>query len=301
MSLLDEVAARLGALSPDDRTALVKQVVSLKDKLPFVPQEGPQTEAYLSKADILLYGGQAGGGKSALLVGLAQEHKNSILFRRELSQTDGMEQFGKEVYGSKGFNGQDNEWSWADGRSLKLAGLKEPGDWIKHAGRARDFMGFDEAGEFLRDQIGSLIAWNRGLVGQRCRMVLGSNPPRSADGYWLFEWFAPWLDINHPLRAAPGELRWAVMLDTGQGIYPEWVDGPDDVEIGGELRKPLSFTFIPAASKDNKFLDPGYEKSLDNLPEPLRSQLKYGDWTAGVTDDLDQCIPTDWVKLAQQR
>lgn len=267
----------------------------------FEPEPGPQRDAYFSEADILLYGGEAGGGKTALLVGVAQDHRNSILFRRELTQTDGMEDFGKEVFGTKGFNGQDREWAWPDNRSLKLAGLKEPGDWVKHAGRPRDFMGFDEAGDFLRDQVASLMAWNRGPLGQRCRVIFASNPPRSADGYWLTEWFGPWLDPHHPRRAESGELRWAVMLDQGSGLAPLWLDGPGEVEIDGEMRKPLSLTFVPAGRDDNPYLEADYAAKLDNLPPLLRAQLKFGDWTAGVQDDLNQCIPTEWVKEAQRR
>jgi len=306
MTLLDEITAKLGGMDPEERAVLVEQVAPLKERMRFVPLPGPQTEAYLSKADILLYGGQAGGGKSYLLMGLAsQEHQSSIIFRRESSQTDGLEKAGKEIIGdSARFNGTDKEWQWGSGlRSLKLAGMQMPGDWNKHAGRERDLMGFDEAGEFLREQVASLMAWNRGPEGQRCRIILASNPPRSADGYWMTEWFAPWLDIHHPLSAEPGELRWAVMLDGSSGLYPHWVDGPDSVYmVDGERREVLSFTFIPASLKDNPYRDtPEYRAKIDSLPEPLRSQLKYGDFGAGVQDDLNQCIPTEWVKEAQHR
>lgn len=301
MTLLDEVSAKIGGLSPEDRQALVEQVAPLAQKMRFVPLPGPQTEAYLSEADVLLYGGEAGGGKTGLLVGLAQEHRHSILFRRESSQTDGLERFGKEVYGSKGFNGTDLEWNWGE-RSLKLSGMKEPGDWAKNAGRERDFMGFDEAGEFLRVQIASMRGWCRGPSGQRARVVLASNPPRTTDGYWMQEWFAPWLDMHHPKRADPGELRWAVMLEGASGQYPFWVDGPDLIEIDGETRHPLSFTFIPASLEDNPFRNTAeYRAFLDSLPEPLRSQLKKGDWTAGGEDNLAQTIPTEWVKQAMAR
>lgn len=301
MSLLDEITAKLVGLDPEARAALVEQVMPLKEKMRFVPLPGPQTEAYLSKADILLYGGQAGGGKSYLLMGLAsQEHTRSIVFRRESSQVDGLVEAGKQIIGdSARFNGSEaGEWNWGNGRSLKLAGIKEPGDWNKHAGRERDLMGFDEAGEFLRQQVASLIAWNRGPEGQRCRVVLASNPPRSADGYWMTEWFAPWLDTQHPNRAEPGELRWAV-LDDG---VPIWVDGPGPALLDGVERETLSFTFIPAALKDNPYRDTAeYRAKIDSLPEPLRSQLKYGDFGAGVQDGLNQCIPTDWVKQAMRR
>lgn len=268
----------------------------------FVPLPGPQTDAYLSKADVVLYGGQAGGGKTGLLVGVAQEHESSIIFRRETTQTDGLERFGKEVYGKDGFNGQDLEWSWTDGRSMKLAGMKEPDSWLKHAGRARDYIGFDEAGEFLVEQVASLLAWNRGRPGQRCRMILASNPPRTADGAWLMEWFAPWLEPNHPWKAKAGELRYAFM--DPERSKPIWVEkGTVRIdEQTGESESPLSFTFIPAALADNPYTDtPEYRAKLNALPEPLRSQLKKGIFALGGDDDEWQMIPTAWIRAAQDR
>ena len=302
MTLLDEVAEKIGALEPEQRRALVEQVAPLRAKMRFVPLPGPQTEAYLSEADILLYGGQAGGGKSFLLMGLAsQEHTRSIIFRRESSQTDGLEEAGKQIIGeSARFNGTEKEWAWLQGRSLKLAGMKEPGDWAKHAGRERDLIGYDEAGEFVRDQVSSLLAWNRGPDGQRCRIVLASNPPRSSDGYWMTEWFAPWLDIQHPDKAQPGELRWGVLIN-GE---VDWRDGAGETQYEGEQepRRHLSFTFIPAALEDNPYRNtPEYRAKLNSLPEPLRSQLLYGDFNAGAEDALNQAIPTDWVKEAMAR
>ena len=114
--------------------------------------------------------------------------------------------------------------------------MKEPGDWNKHAGRERDFRGFDEAGEFLEQQVSSLMAWCRGPAGQRCRIVLASNPPRGADGAWIIDWFAPWLDASHPLRAESGELRYAVMIEG----KPVWQAGPDEVDIDDEKYDALS-------------------------------------------------------------
>ncbi len=304
MSLLDEVAAKIGAFSPEERQAYVKQVAPVAEKMRFIPNPGPQTEAYISKADVLLYGGQAGGGKSFLLMGLAsQEHQRSIIFRRESAQTDGLEEAGKAIIGaSANFNGTDKEWSWPNGRSVKLAGMQLPDDWGKHAGRERDLYGFDEAGEFLRMQVASLFGWNRGPPDQRCRVVLASNPPRSSDGYWMTEWFAPWLDIQHHNPARFGELRYGFLDHEG---VVEWVDGPECVRVNpktGDQIAPLSFTFIPAALEDNPYRDtPEYRAKLESLPEPLRSQLRDGDFTAGVTDDFDQCIPTQWVKDAQAR
>lgn len=238
---------------------------------------------------------------SYLAMGLAaQEHQHSIVFRRESSQTDGLEKAGKAIIGNSAkFNGTDKEWTWPDGRTCKLAGLQLPDDWMKHAGRERDLMVFDEAGEFLRMQVASLRGWLRGPEGQRCRMLLASNPPRSSDGYWMTEWFAPWIDAQFPNPAKPGELRWGI-LDS-EGVV-HWTDGPEPVSFENEIRDPVSFTFIPAKLADNPYRNTAeYRKTIDSLPEPLRSQLKYGDFAAGMQDGLDQAIPTEWVRKAQDR
>lgn len=288
-------------MSAEDKAVAVAETLEKTKHMRFVPLPGPQMQAYLSKADVLLYGGQAGGGKTGLLVGLAQEHKQSIIFRREVSQTDGLERFGKEIYGDEGFNGSDLEWSWT-GRSLKLAGMKDADSWGKHAGRARDYIGYDEAGEFLVAQVASLLAWNRGEPGQRCRVILASNPPRTADGAWMLEWFAPWLQQKHEWKAKPGELRWAFM--DPERSTPEWV-APGTTRVDedtGDIEHPLSFTFIPAELKDNPHTDtPEYRAKLNALPEPLRSQLKRGIFALAGQDDDWQMIPTAWIQAAMDR
>src|SRR3546814_3487307 len=48
----------------------------------WLPNPGPQTEAYFCPADLLLYGGQGGGGKTDLLAGLGlTEHRRSQIGR----------------------------------------------------------------------------------------------------------------------------------------------------------------------------------------------------------------------------
>lgn len=294
-----DIVKALGA-DPAARASLLAGAKKAWGNRKFVPLPGPQTDAYYSEADILLYGGSSGSAKSSLLIGLAvNEHTNSVIFRRESSQTDGLEAFGKQVIGdSARFNGTDLAWTWPDGRGLKLAGMQNADDWRKHAGRERDFIGFDEAGEFLEVQVSSIMAWLRAEPGKRCQLVMASNPPRDNDGAWMIEWFAPWLDPQFSNPAAPGELRWAVM----HGGKTVWVDSKAMVEIEGEMYLPMSRTFIPASLDDNPYRNtPEYRARLQSLQEPLRSQLLYGDFTAGTAVDAWQAIPTDWVRKAQER
>ena len=160
-------------------------------------------------------------------------------------------------------------------------------------------MAFDEAGEFLEEQVSSLLAWLRSTdPKQRCRAIFASNPPRGAEGQWLIRWFEPWLDPGFPNPAAPGELRWFIRV-RGE---TRWVEGPGRYEVDGETYTARSRTFIPARLADNPFLDrTGYRAGLENLPEPLRSQLLKGDFLAGREDDAWQIIPSDWITAAQAR
>jgi hypothetical protein len=269
------------------------------------PQSIPQWLALLSEADELFYGGQAGGGKTDLLLGLAcTQHRRSIIFRREFAQlggTTGLIERSREVLGDvAAFNGQNNTWRGIPGgRMLEFGAAQYAGDVTKYKGRPHDFYGFDELPEFLEAQYRFLIAWARTTIpGQRVRVVSGGNPPTHSDGEWVISYWGPWLDDRHPHPAKPGELRWYAVVD-GKDVERE--DGAMFTYKGEEL-KPKSRTFIPACLADNAYLrDTDYAMVLQNTPEPLRSQLLYGSFTAGMVDNPWQVIPTEWVKVAQAR
>lgn len=305
--LLDELLERVQEKPREVRTRIARETHEATRDMIWVPNPGPQTAAYLSDADILLYGGQAGGGKSHLLLGWGiNEAQIGIIFRRELTQTDGLENDGKSILKGQGWNGQDHEWTQEDARTLKLGGMREADSWMAHAGRERDFIGYDEAGEFLEVQVASLFAWLRSERGKRTRMVLASNPPRTSDGFWMLDWFGPWIDDEHALYPTPpGVLLWAVYIAANLKDQPGqlvWVEGPGEYTIHGEAYSARSYTFIPASLEDNPYRNtPEYRAQLQNLPEPLRSQLLKGDFKAGLADAANQVIPSTWVRAAQAR
>lgn len=266
---------------------------------PFLPLPGPQAMALCSTADITGYGGAAGGGKTHLIVGAAGEHRRGAIFRREITELDGIIAAIYELYGKDDYNKNEKEHDTGE-RSIKLGGMKEAEDWRHYAGRARDYYAFDEAAEFLEEQVRTLVlAWMRSPdPAQRCRAILAFNPPRGPEGEWVLRWFAPWIDPAFPDPAAPGELRWAVFPDK----EVRWVDGPGEVAIDDKTYSAVSLTFVPAKLKDNAFQDQAsYRARLSNLPEPLRSQLIEGNFLAGRQDDAWQIVPSDWIKAAQAR
>lgn len=273
----------------------------------------PQRLAYESEADVLGYGGAAGGGKSALLLGLAATaHRRSVIFRRVFPNLRGIIEESRALFNAEGrehgmdsYNEMLHRWALGDGRMVEFEACQFEKDREKQRGRPRDFYGFDEATEFTRSQFEFITAWNRTTVtGQRCRVVMTFNPPTDEGGSWVIDYFLPWLAFlfparfTHPRPAAPGELRWYATID---GRETERPDG-QPFEHDGERIQPRSRTFIPARLDDNPHLaDGNYRSTLQALPEPLRSQLLDGDFTAQGATDPWQVIPTAWVKAAQTR
>lgn len=263
--------------------------------------------AYTSTADILGYGGQAGGGKSDLILGTAiTRHRRSIIFRREAKQGRSLIDRSRDLLSGMGrFNENSGVWSGLpEGRKLEFAGVKDPNDVLNWRGQPHDFIGIDEADTFLESQVRFLLGWLRTTIpGQRCRAILGFNPPACPEGRWLIDYFGPWVDRKHPRPAMPGELRWYAMMPDGKGGMKE-VEVADGslFEHQGDTVRPRSRTFVPASVRDNPdLMATDYLSQLLSLPEPLRSQLAYGDFAAGLKDDPYQVIPTAWVEEAMAR
>lgn len=286
------------------------------------PLPGPQTQAFESQADILGYGGAAGGGKTDLACGKAlRRHKNIMILRREATQLTGVIDRLTQLLGSRdGYNGQEKIWRLKN-RQIEFGSVPHMGDENKYQGRPHDFLVFDEAANFLEQQVRFLLGWLRTTdPNQRCQALFTFNPPTSAEGQWVIAFFAPWLDKNHPKPALPGELRYAASLPAdahnpnGRDLWVDdgrpfvLVDGKPCYDFDPEKFKPtdvitpMSRTFIPSRVTDNPYLmGTGYMATLQGLPEPLRSQMLNGDFHAGLEDDPFQVIPSKWVEAAMAR
>ncbi len=300
--LLDEIVARYERLDADGRRTVAGQARTVAGDRPWLPNPGPQTEAFFSPADVVLFGGQAAGGKSDLLLGLAaSDHRHSLIMRREYVSLAGLTERLAQILGRDRVRlAPPPRAITADGRIVEFGAAQHPGDEEKFQGRGRDFLGLDEAAQFLEAQARFLMGWVRTAIpGQRARVVMATNPPLDARGEWILPMFAPWLDGGHARPALPGELRWFVTAPDGQEI--EVPDGRPQ-EIAGLTLRPRSRTFIPAALDDNPYLArTDYRAQLDALPEPLRSAIRDGDFMAARQDDEWQILPSAWVRAAQAR
>jgi hypothetical protein len=290
----------------DGIEASVADVRQVDESALWTPLPGPQTLAYFCEADELFYGGAGGGGKTDLGLGLAiTAHQSSIIFRREFSQFRGPEgiiERSRQIIGMRG-KLNENLFVWRNlpgGRSIEFGAVQYEETKNKYKGRPHDLKVFDELPEFTESQYRFLIAWLRtSIVEQRTRVVNTGNPPTTPEGQWVIAYWGPWLDKQHPNPAKPGELRWFATIN---GKDVELPNSDPVKNEHGEWIRPRSRTFIPARVEDNPYyMRTGYADVLANLPEPLRSQMRHGNFQVGQADNPWQGIPTAWVKAAQAR
>ena len=183
-SALDELIGRLDTLPESEREATTKAAIGVTGLPKWKPIPGPQTDAYFCAADVLLYGGQAAGGKSDLIAGLALvEHKRSLIMRRQYTDLGAMIERVREIDGTyDGFNGAPPpRLRTADGRLIDFGAAAKLGDERHWQGQPHDFLGIDEAVHWLEAQVRFLMGWVRSTEkGQRTRTVFATNPPDSA-------------------------------------------------------------------------------------------------------------------------
>ena len=195
MSELDAILERLTGLTPETMGQVSAEAFEATKGMKWIPNPGPQTDAYFSLADVMLYGGEPGGGKSQLCLGLAfNEHQRTVIMRRQYGDLDRIVDDALKIHGSRiGFNGSPPpRLKISDTQMIDFAAAHRVGDEQGQMGKGRDLICFDEATHFAKSQIRFVMGWNRTEdPNQRCRVILATNPPLAAEGLWVIEMFAP--------------------------------------------------------------------------------------------------------------
>jgi len=299
---LDEILNRLNGLSPEDRKAVEHEAIEATKSMRFIPSPGPQTEGYFSSADVLLFGGNPGGGKTALEIGLAlNEHYRSLIVRRNFTDLEGLIDTAKKIVGSDDdfIGGSRPKYRKPDGGVIHFAGLGDKGI-AGHQGVDHDLICFDEAAQFPEALVRLLMGWLRtDRPGQRTRVVMASNPPLDSVGDWLIDYFGPWLNENYPNPAQPGELRYFLPDDDGRDVE---CNKGDWTLLAGQKVYAQSRTFVPSKFTDNPFYDAQkYATTLAGVPAEFRERLISGNFMLARQDQPHQVIPTAWIRAAQER
>ena len=238
--------------------------------LPYTPQP-KQALMHSTAARLIMYGGAVGGGKSAAvrwdLISwcLQVPGLQAYLYRRtrpELEENH-IARLRREIPKELGqWSEKRNSFEFTNGSAIHCWYCEQERDVERAQGQEMHVLGIDEASHLTSYQLNYLFGRARlgdfqdkvpdHLRDLLPRVVFASNPGGPGHNY-LKQTF---IDPAPPMTVF------------------------EDEESGWPT------IFIPAVMKDNRFIEPGYEKQFNRLSPELKLALTEGDWDAVVGQAL---------------
>ncbi|TMK38023.1 MAG: terminase, partial [Alphaproteobacteria bacterium] len=245
-------------------------------------QPGPQTEFLRTAADICIYGGAAGGGKTVGLILEPLRHVGrvanftAVFFRRttpQITNPGGLWDESRTFYPRLGGTPHlgMREWRWPRAGKIKFSHLQFETTVHDWQGAQITLICFDELTHFTAHQFFYMVSRNRSTCGVKPYIRATCNP--DADS-WVADFLAWWIDPESglPIPERAGVLRYYVRA------------------------------FIPAKVFDNPVLlrvNPEYFTWLLSLPLLERERLLAGNWkirpSAGLYFKREWCAVVDEV------
>lgn len=232
------------------------------------PQKGNQTSAFLADwCDVLLFGGERGGGKSDFQLGYQEDaalryggKSRGIMFRKTYGELEELQARAKEIFEPSGGvykthasadYSSSNCWYFPNGATIKMRYIESPKDYERYHGHQYSHVSLDEVGEYINPMpLDKMISTMRSAHGVPCSMRLTANPGGVGNS-WLRSRF---IDVAPP--------------------YAPWIDKDDG----------LTYMHIPSKTDDNQVMlssDPRYKNRLlaaTKGNEELRKAWMLGRW-----------------------
>ena len=222
-----------------------------------------QAMFHASKANEILYGGAAGGGKTKALIMdaffrcLKNPRTTAAIFRRsygELEDTDIKEAQASYPESLATYNAGRHEFRLINGSKILFRHCENEADRFKYSGIEIQFLYFDELTSFeqtIYDFIKTRLRAKKSL-GVIPIVRSASNPGNIGHG-WVKKMFVdagPYMEIQT------------------QEIWSETL----------HKAKKIRTQYIPALATENPFITDDYIFELEQKPEALRRALLMGDW-----------------------
>lgn len=232
----------------------------------WTPQPGPQARAAICPADVTMFGGSRGGGKSDCAAGRQirgaekySNHWNGLIIRRKYKELAEMRRRFDELIANglpaerTGGDQQTNHIRFSNGGQVSLVAINDFAGVADYVGHQFTEVTIDEGTTFpfFYGMVDKLKGSVRSAHGVPCRMFVTGNP------------------------GGPGhnQVKEYFKLGSSFGVRPE----TPIVDEDGQTR-----IFIPSFLDDNRILceaDPMYVNRLKSIKDPaLRKAWLEGDW-----------------------
>lgn len=234
-----------------------------------------QAMFHASKANEILYGGAAGGGKTKALIMdalfrcLKSPGTTAAIFRRsyrELEDTDIKEAMASYPEALATYNAGRHEFRLVNGSKIIFRHCENEADRFKYSGIEIQFLYFDELTSFeqtVYDFIKTRLRAKKSL-GVVPIIRSASNPGNIGHG-WVKKMF---------VDAGP------YMQILEQEVFSETL----------HKSKKIRTQYIPALAMENPYITEDYIFELEQKPEALRKALLNGDW-----DSFEGQVFKEWV------
>jgi predicted phage terminase large subunit-like protein len=258
------------------------------------PQSGPQEQFMSSSADIAIFGGAAGCGKSYALLMEPLRHMDNkdfgaVVFRRTMPQITtegGLWETAKALYTNVGadFIQGPLRATFSSGSKVEFHHLQFDDTVRSWDGSQIPLILFDELQHFTEYQFFYMLSRNRTTCGIRPYIRGTCNPDPDS---FLRQFLSWWIDEEGwSIPERSGVIRYMVRIknkvywdDSAEALIERFVaEGHNAEDI-----VPKSVTFIPALLDDNPALvtsNPEYKANLLALPEYEQQRLLRGNWNA---------------------
>lgn len=265
-----------------------------------------QVEFLSNPADIVIYGGAAGGGKTYALLMEPLRHVHNpqfgaVVLRRTISEIIKEGGLWDEAFNLYPLldghpNKNEHQYRFPSGSRITFSHIQYETTLEEWKSAQIPLLEFDQLETFTQRQFFYMLSRNRSTCGVRPYVRATANPQPG----WLADLLGWWIaEDGYADLSKVGKIRWFVRA--GEQIV--WADTREELEGRYPGNPPKSITFIVATVFDNPILlekDPGYLSNLMAQPLVDRERLlgdreRGGNWK--IKPSAGKVFNRSWFKI----
>lgn len=269
---------------------------STKAKVIFRPNKGRQSAFVSSNVYEVLWGGEAGGGKSQGLIFVPLRWVSvgdfrALLLRRKSVDLAPLQDKAQKVYPFFGgvFHKKDYLWSFPSGAVVRLGHCQHEDDKYRYQGDEFNLIGFDELTHFTASQYLELCSRVRTTNPSLPQMIRATTNPGGRGHDWVVNRWGLWLERDrHKVLGQATTSEEEMFLSEPKPVLGEnkvaWFDGANwlrdcSLAVASQSDTIKGRSFLRSTRSECTQLAKGYEAILNQLDPVRRAQLGKGDFS----------------------